>query len=56
MIDKKPALVEGLEIEPLSDEALTLVSGRADDTSGFPGCCSCFACSMWPPPDCGSRQ
>lgn len=39
----KPDLLEDLEIEPLSDEALELVAGGK--SSDGETCCSCSCCS-----------
>jgi len=48
MNDKNMNQIDQLEIEPLSDEALELVSGG--DSSSGPVCCSCDHCSNPPPP------
>jgi len=51
MGDKNATLIENLEIEPLSDGILELVGGGdCGNTSGFPLCCSCEACSCGPRP------
>jgi hypothetical protein len=51
MDDKKVTLVENLEIEPLSDEALELIGGGDCDSMG-PVCCSLAGCSSQTPYPC----
>jgi len=43
MTNRKLDLIDELEIEPLSDEALESVAGGA--SSDGPVCCSCKCCS-----------
>jgi hypothetical protein len=45
-MDKNLDLLEGIEIEPLSDEALETVAGGK--SSDGPQCCSCEDCSNRP--------
>jgi hypothetical protein len=58
MSEKQKVLIEDLKIEPLSDEALLVVSGGFivgnDCSSGFLCCCSCDQCSY--PPDGNLRS
>jgi hypothetical protein len=45
-MDNKLNLIDNLEIEPLSDEALETVAGGK--SSDGPACCSCDNCSNPP--------
>jgi hypothetical protein len=45
-MDNKLNLIDNLEIEPLSDEALETVAGGK--SSDGPACCSCSSCSNGP--------
>lgn len=42
--------MDKLEIEPLSDEALEMVAGGKESSSGGTACCSCQQCSNKPTP------
>jgi hypothetical protein len=46
MDDKNLQAIDGIEIEPLSDEALETVAGGK--SSDGPACCSCSNCSNKP--------
>jgi hypothetical protein len=51
MNDRNESLIEHLEIEPLSDEALELIGGGDCDSLG-PVCCSLGGCSSQTPFPC----